>query len=198
MLIMLTSLAMRGDAERLNRYGFSAYLTKPVKKLQLFDCLSTLIGTVVSSNGEPDNPILTKHSPDSQSASKIRILLAEDNITNQKVALAILNKLGYAADAVANGKEAVRELEHIPYDIVLMDCQMPEMNGYEATAMIRSQSSNVLKHDVVIIAMTANAMQGDQKECLKSGMNDYISKPVMPLELAETLNKWLQIISARK
>ncbi|MEI6424581.1 MAG: response regulator, partial [Lentisphaerota bacterium] len=126
-----------------------------------------------------------------------RILLAEDNITNQKVALAVLNKLGYQADAVANGKEAVRELEHIPYDIVLMDCQMPEMNGYEATGIIRSPDSNVLKHDVVIIAMTANAMRGDQETCFKAGMDDYVAKPIVPAELAETLNKWTTIINGK-
>ena len=198
MLVMLTSLAMRGDAERLNRYGFSAYLTKPVKKSQLFNCLSTLLGTVVSSNENANKPVLSKHPPGTHITSKIRILLAEDNITNQKVALAILGKLGYPADAVADGKEAVRELEHIPYDIVLMDCQMPEMNGYEATGIIRSQNSNVLNHDVVIIAMTANATKKDHEECLKAGMNDYVSKPVVPSELAETLNKWAYIISAKK
>ncbi len=196
MLIMLTSLTMRNDAERLNKCGFSSYLTKPVKKLQLFDCLSTLLGTVVSSHGTAS--VLTKYSPGSQNTSKIRILLAEDNITNQKVALAILSKLGYPADAVADGKEAVRELERIPYDIVLMDCQMPEMDGYEATSVIRSQNSKVLNHDIVIIAMTANAMRGDHQECLKAGMNDYISKPVVPSELAETLDKWAQTISAKK
>ena len=198
MLIMLTSLAMRGDTERLNRYGFSAYLTKPVKKMQLFDCLSALLGTVVSSNVTADNTILTKHSLNSQITSKIRILLADDNMTNQKVALAMLGKLGYQADAVADGKEAVKELEQIPYDMVLMDCQMPEMNGYEATGIIRSQNSNVLKHDVVIIAMTANATKEDKEECLKAGMDDYVSKPIMPSELAETLDKWVQTINARK
>lgn len=197
MLIMLTSLAMRGDTERLNRYGFSAYLTKPVKKLQLFECLSTLLGTVVSPAWGVDKSDQSKYSPGSQAVSKVRILLADDNITNQKVALAMLSKLGYQADAVANGKEAVKALEQIPYDIVLMDCQMPEMNGYEATAVIRSQNSNVLDHDVVIIAMTANAMKGVQEECVKSGMNDYISKPVMPKELAETLNKWVQKINEK-
>jgi CheY-like chemotaxis protein len=141
---------------------------------------------------------LSKHSPGTHITSKIRILLAEDNITNQKVALAILGKLGYSADAVADGKEAVRELEHIPYDIVLMDCQMPEMNGYEATGIIRSQNSNVMNHDVVIIAMTANATKSDREGCLKAGMNDYVSKPVVPSELAETLDKWAQTISAKK
>ncbi len=196
MLIMLTSLAMRGDAERLNRYGFSAYLTKPVKKLQLFDCLSTLLGTVISSNVSPDNNA-AKYPHTSHITSKIRILLAEDNVTNQKVALAMLAKLGYSADAVANGKEAIKELEYIPYDIVLMDCQMPEMNGYEATGIIRSKNSNVLNREVVIIAMTANSTNSDCEKCLKAGMNDYISKPVMPSELSKILGKWVQTISPK-
>jgi PAS domain S-box-containing protein len=198
MLIMLTSLAMRGDSERLNKYGFSAYLTKPVKKLQLLDCLSTLLGTVVSSSAIADKTVMVNNPQGSESTSKIRILLAEDNITNQKVALAMLSKLGYQADAVADGKEAVRALEHIPYDIVLMDCQMPEMNGYEATGIIRSPDSNVLKHDVVIIAMTANAMRGDQEACFKAGMDDYVPKPIVPAELAETLNKWTTIIIGKR
>jgi PAS domain S-box-containing protein len=198
MLIMLTSLTMRNEAEKLSKYGFSAFLTKPVKKSQLFDCLSTRLATFVSSAGNADKAISDKNSSDSQITSKIRILLADDNMTNQKVALAMLNKLGYHANTVANGKEAISELEHIPYDIVLMDCQMPEMNGYEATAMIRSPDSKVLKHGVVIIAMTANAMKGDQEECLKAGMNDYIAKPIMPSELSETIRKWVHIISVRK
>ncbi|MFA6292180.1 MAG: response regulator [Victivallales bacterium] len=198
MLIILTSLAMRGDAERFNRYGFSAFLTKPVKKLQLFDCLSTLLGTVVSSNTTADSAVQAKLSPGSGGVSRTRILLAEDNMTNQKVAIAILNKLGYAVDAVADGKEAVRALGHIPYDMVLMDCQMPVMNGYEATGVIRNQNSNVLKHDVVIIAMTAGSMTRDRAECLKAGMDDFVSKPVMPSELAETLRKWVKAINEKK
>jgi PAS domain S-box-containing protein len=108
----------------------------------------------------------------------IRILLAEDNIINQKVAQSLLNKLGYKADVVANGLEAVKALEQIHYDLVLMDCQMPEMDGFEATMMIRDPSSAVLNHNVPIIALTANAMKEDRERCLNSGMNDYLSKPV--------------------
>ena len=120
----------------------------------------------------------------------IRILLAEDNIINQKVAQSILGKLGCKADVVANGLEAVRALELIDYDIVLMDCQMPEMDGYQATAMIRNPDSKVLNHKVTIIAMTANAMKGDKEHCIEAGMNDYLSKPVKKDELAELLVKW--------
>src|SRR5664280_1022624 len=121
----------------------------------------------------------------------IRILLAEDNLTNQQVALGILKKLGLRADAVADGVEAVRSLETIPYDLVLMDVQMPEMDGFEATGRIRDPGSAVLNHAVPIIAMTAHAMQGDRERCLEAGMDDYVSKPVSPQALAEALARWL-------
>ncbi|PXF58784.1 MAG: hypothetical protein C4B58_05460 [Deltaproteobacteria bacterium] len=123
--------------------------------------------------------------------SKARILLAEDNIVNQKIALAFLKKLGLSADAVVNGIEAVKAMEAIPYDLVLMDCQMPGMDGYEATAWIRNPQSQVRNHDIPIIAMTANAMQGDREKCLEAGMNDYVSKPFVPQVLAEMIEKWL-------
>ena len=111
---------------------------------------------------------------------------------NQKVAIGILKKIGLSVEAVANGAEAVKALELIPYDLVLMDCQMPEMDGYEATKKIRSPISNVKNHDVPIIAMTAHAMTGDREKCLQAGMNDYISKPVDPQSLAKTIEKWLE------
>jgi CheY-like chemotaxis protein/HPt (histidine-containing phosphotransfer) domain-containing protein len=121
----------------------------------------------------------------------IRILLAEDNITNQQVALGILKKLGLRADAVANGVEAVKALEALPYDLVLMDVQMPEMDGFEATCQIRNPHSAVRNHRIPIIAMTAGAMQGDREKCLEAGMNDYVAKPISPQALAEALEKWL-------
>ena len=119
-----------------------------------------------------------------------RILVAEDNITNQQVALAILEKLGCRADAVANGREALESLRNIPYDLVLMDCQMPEMSGYEATARIRNPRSGVRDPEIPIVALTAHAMRGDKEACLAAGMNDYIAKPVQPAELRSTLEKW--------
>jgi CheY-like chemotaxis protein len=121
---------------------------------------------------------------------RIRILLAEDNSFNLKVAQGILGKLGYKADVAANGLEAVQALELIDYDIVLMDCMMPEMDGFEATSKIRNPESKVLNHKVPIIAMTANAMTGDRERCVKAGMDDYLSKPVRKDELAAVLEKW--------
>jgi CheY-like chemotaxis protein len=120
-----------------------------------------------------------------------RILVAEDNIVNQEVALGILRKLGARADAVADGAEVLEALRTIPYDLVLMDVQMPEMDGLEATRIIRDSHSAVHNHQIPIIAMTAAAMQGDRERCLDAGMNDYITKPVSPHALSEALNTWL-------
>ena len=127
---------------------------------------------------------------------KVRILLAEDNVTSQQVVLGILNRMGLDADAVTNGAEAVRALEASPYDLVLMDVQMPDMDGLEATRLIRKAEGDGLKAKgavphIPVIAMTAHAMQGDREICLKAGMDDYVSKPVLPLALADALGKWL-------
>ena len=143
----------------------------------------------------PSSGIATRHTAREMqtlfSGRKGRILLAEDNFTNQQVALGILRKFGLAADAVSNGVEALKNLNSMPYDLVLMDVQMPEMDGMEATRRVRDPHSNVLDHQIPIIAMTAHAMQGDREKCLEAGMDDYISKPVVPQTLAELLEKWL-------
>ncbi len=120
-----------------------------------------------------------------------RILVAEDNITNQRVAQAVLKKLGCSADVVANGEEAVRSLQSAPYDLVLMDCHMPEMNGYQASARIRDTASGVLNPNIPIIALTACTVKGDREKCLAAGMNDYVGKPVQLAALATVLEKWL-------
>jgi CheY-like chemotaxis protein len=118
--------------------------------------------------------------------------VAEDNVVNQKVALRILQKLGYRADAVADGREAVMALETIPYDLVLMDVQMPQMDGFEATGVIRDPTSGVRNHHIPVVAMTAHAMKGDREKCLEAGMDDYVSKPVTALALNEILERYLR------
>jgi PAS domain S-box-containing protein len=129
---------------------------------------------------------------DANTPQRARILLAEDHTTNRRVIRMMLNKLGYGADAVANGLDAVKALEKNPYDLVLMDCQMPEMNGYDATAVIRDPESGVLNHATPVIALTANAMAGEREKCIEAGMDDYLSKPVLVQDLETILKKWLE------
>ncbi|KAB0665364.1 PAS domain S-box protein [Oryzomonas japonica] len=129
---------------------------------------------------------------DADAPQRARILLAEDHTTNRRVIRMMLNKLGYEAEAVANGRDAIKALESTSYDLVLMDCQMPEMNGYDATAVIRDPASHVLNHATPVIALTANAMAGERDKCIEAGMNDYLSKPVLVQDLETVLNKWLE------
>ena len=190
-LVMLTSFGERGDTATAQEIGIAAYLTKPVRQAQLFNCLAKVVGASVVGQEvisvPPPHPV--KKEVTAQAMSGKRLLLAEDNIVNQKVALRQLQKLGYRADAVANGREAVEALGRIPYDLVLMDCQMPEMDGYEATALIRRREG-AAKH-TWIVAMTANALEGDREKCLAAGMDDYISKPVKIEELSAALSSLL-------
>jgi CheY-like chemotaxis protein len=187
-LVLMTSLGQRGDARKMEEIGFAAYLTKPVRQDEIIGCLSAVLA---GAAGEPPPPIVTRHAIRELRRGAVRILLAEDNITNQQVAVGLLKRLGLRADAVANGAEAIEALESLPYDLVLMDVQMPVLDGLEATRQIRDPHSAVLNHEIPIIAMTANAMQSDRNECLDAGMNDYVSKPVSRPALAEALDKWL-------
>ena len=187
-LVMLTSFGQRGQSETARDAGIEACLTKPVRQSQLFDCLAT----VMSRTPPAPKPSHTHARPVTKGTPMVSnklILLAEDNIVNQKVAVRQLQKLGYRADAVANGREAVEALGRIAYDLVLMDCQMPEMDGYAATAEIRRREG-AAKHTPVV-AMTANALEGDREKCLAAGMDDYVSKPVRPEELAAVLERLL-------
>jgi PAS domain S-box-containing protein len=188
-LVLMTSVGQRGDARKMDEIGFAAYLTKPVRQDEIIGCLSVVLAGGAAA--EPAKPIVTRHAIRELRRGLVRILLAEDNITNQQVAVGLLKRLGLRADAVANGAEAITALEALPYDLVLMDVQMPEMDGLEATRQIRNPSSAVRNHEVPIIAMTANAMQSDREECLDAGMNDYVSKPVSPQALVEALDRWL-------
>ena len=193
---MLSSLGtQRRRAAPVKEIGFSAYLNKPVRHRELKGVLSQALGDKRGMEESP-RPIATRHTAREVltgfAGRNARILLAEDNLTNRQVALGILNKLGLRADAVANGAEAVQALATIPYDLVLMDVQMPVMDGLEATRQIRDPKSAVtLNHRVPIVAMTAHAMQGDREMCLEAGMNDYVAKPVNSQELFEALNKLL-------
>jgi signal transduction histidine kinase len=188
-LVLMTSLGQRGDARKMEEIGFAAYLTKPARQSDLFGCLSAVMADTAAA--QPAQPIVTRHTVRELRRGVVRILVAEDNITNQQVALGILNKLGLRADAAANGAEAIKSLETIPYDLVLMDVQMPVMDGFEATHEIRNPLSAVRNHKIPVIAMTAHALLGDRERCLEAGMNDYVSKPVSPQALAEALDKWL-------
>lgn len=188
-LIMMSSVARRGDADRMADIGFSAFLAKPVRQSDLYDSLvSALAGQTTAPAKQTPTPARNNQTLKWEG---LRILLAEDNITNQQVALGILRKLGMRAEAVADGAEAVKALQSIDYDLVFMDVQMPVMNGYEATRAIRDPLSGVMNQRVPIIAMTAHAMEGDREKCLNAGMNDYIPKPVAAHTLADVLAKWL-------
>ena len=188
-LVLMTSLGQRGDARRMEEIGFAAYLVKPARQSDLFDSLSVVLAR--SWVGKSSSRIVTRHAVREMHRGAVRILLAEDNITNQQVAIGILRKLGLRADPVPNGAEAVRALETIPYDIVLMDVQMPEMDGLAATRLIRDAGSAVLNHGVPIIAMTAHALRGDRERCLEAGMDDYVTKPIFPEALATAIDRWL-------
>ncbi|RPI78476.1 MAG: response regulator, partial [Desulfobacteraceae bacterium] len=191
LLVMLTSAGLRGDATRMKEAGFNGYLVKPIKRSQLFDCLLMVFGLAGQKDDRQKSTLITRHTLTEAERLKVRILLAEDNAINQKLALRLIDKFGYRADAVANGKEAVDALSMVPYDLVLMDVQMPEMDGFEATQMIRNPQSKVPNHRIPIIAMTAHAMKGDQERCLQAGMDDYLPKPIDPNELLRVIEKHL-------
>ncbi len=186
MLIMLSSFGKRGDVNRMKEIGFSAFLTKPTKGSQLYDCLLSVIheGSV-----EPDKRrIVTRFSIAEDRKRKLHILVAEDNKPNQKLLFMILAKMGYEVDIVNNGREAVESLQHHKYDIVFMDVHMPEMDGFEATRIIREKEKDSHGH-IPIIAITADAMSEDKEQCIKAGMDDYISKPVFQEKIIESIKK---------
>jgi len=189
-VVMMTPLSNQGYITRLKGIDIASYVTKPVKKRQLLNSLMKGRTDEMIDETFPTGPT-GDISLRENGFFKGIVLLAEDNLTNQKVALAMLKKLGLQADTASNGLEALSALGSRQYDLVFMDCQMPEMDGYETTRRIREPGSPVLNAEVPIIAMTANAMQGDREVCLKAGMNDYISKPINPGLLASVIERWL-------
>jgi signal transduction histidine kinase/CheY-like chemotaxis protein len=179
-LVLLSSVADRGSDEELRSRGFAAALNKPVRKHQLWESICDVLG---NRTREHVRTATLRIPPELRG---LRVLLAEDNVMNQRLALRILAKWGCRAEAVANGIEAIHELERIHYDVVLMDCQMPEMDGFEATAVIRSRESGTERR-TPIFAMTANAMVGDRERCLEAGMDGYVAKPIRLPELMQAL-----------
>jgi CheY-like chemotaxis protein len=186
-LVLMSASGQRGKDKDAPHIGIAATLTKPIRQSQLHDCLKAVIGMPVELSPAPLLPqagLTITPIP-----SRFRVLVAEDNIMNQKVAVRMLEKLGCRVDVAANGQEVLDALEHMSYDVIFMDCQMPELDGYEATATIRAREAQTGGH-IPIIAMTANAMQGDHARCLAAGMDDYVSKPAQSATLAEMLQKW--------
>ncbi len=191
-LLGMYSVGWRPDEGQLIAAGFKTALAKPIRQSQLFNSLNVLLART-----RADDPALaqktTAHEITSQVPPQIRaalkLLLVEDDPVNQQVALRMIQRLGFQARMVANGRQALEKLAHTSFDIILMDCQMPEMDGYTATREIRRREGSA--HHTTIVGLTAHALNGDREECLKSGMDDYVSKPVSLEDLAAILEKWI-------
>jgi CheY-like chemotaxis protein/HPt (histidine-containing phosphotransfer) domain-containing protein len=201
-LVILTSLGERGQAAAAQAAGVAGYLAKPVREGHLKICLAkVLTDGSMGAHMAPDldlprRRLVTRHTlSESIPGDHNRVLLAEDNEVNQRVAVRMLEKLGLRVDVAANGRQALEALEAMRYDLVLMDCQMPEMDGFEATRSLRLKEGGGRRTPVV--AMTANAMEGDRERCLEAGMDGYLAKPVRPADLAAAVGQWLTLPSDR-
>jgi len=205
-LVMMTSIAQGNEARFFADIGFNAYFPKPATTSDLFDALAVVMDTSESEHSKPiiTHDYLQSFAHTEQNKVNItwpkntRLLLVEDNRINQQVALGILNSFNLSAEVATNGIEAIEVLKtsieadnNKPFTLVLMDCQMPEMDGYQASREIRNQKASEQYANIPIIAMTANAMEGDKEKCLNAGMNDYLAKPVNPELLKEKLQYWL-------
>ncbi|HEY2684246.1 MAG TPA: response regulator [Steroidobacteraceae bacterium] len=189
-LVLLTSSGQRGDGKRFSELGFAGYLLKPVTHRDLTDCLMMVLGVRAETWSLRSQPIVTRHALRSQRSRDARhILVAEDNLVNQKVACRILEKLGYRVDVAGDGAAALSAWQSGRYDLILMDCQMPVMDGYETTRKIR-ECEGTGAH-IPIVALTAHAIKGADNECFAAGMDDYLSKPIDREQLRTTLERWL-------
>jgi two-component system sensor histidine kinase/response regulator len=188
-IMMLTSAGHRGDAVRCQELGVAAYLLKPIRQSELREAVARVLGAREQKGAIP---LITRYSlgdaPDPM--AMLRVLVAEDNAVNQRLATRLLEKRGHRVTVMANGRQAVEALANQTFDLVLMDVQMPEMDGFEATAAIRERERHNGSH-IPIIALTAHAMKGDRERCLIAGMDGYLSKPIRPQELDEILEKYL-------
>ncbi len=198
-LVLLTSMGMRGDGKRFLEQGFSAYLVKPVRHDDLMQAIATAwtgrkqegMSRLITRHTLKEDAVRTKrkrHESQADSQIRARVLLAEDNQVNQQVAKRMLEKLGCRVDVVGNGLEALKMIRKFPYDIVFMDCQMPEMDGYEATRNLRTEEKET---HLPVVAITANVLEGDREKCLAAGMDDYVGKPVRKEALQAALEKWV-------
>jgi CheY-like chemotaxis protein len=216
-LLLLTSIGQRGEAAAAHKAGFAGYLTKPLRKVQLHDGLATVMGYCWNEEPEQIRPLVTRHTlKETQRLSREKILVADDHAINQELIVLLLERLGYGSDVVTTGREAVKAVATGSYALVLMDCQMPEMDGFEATRIIREAESENNKElrvrskeqepnlsdsslftpqcsRIPIVALTANAMPGDREKCLAAGMDEYISKPIHLEELALALERLLPV-----
>jgi Amt family ammonium transporter len=185
-MIMVTSADSGFDPGGMREIGFSACLTKPIRQSHLFDAIVESMTPASRSSEQTEAPRVREAV-----GNRARILLAEDNTVNQMVASELLKDAGYLCDIVADGRGAVEAAAHDAYAIILMDCQMPEMNGFDATREIRASEARNGKMRVPIIALTANAVQGDRERCLETGMDDYVTKPIDPDQLLKTIERHL-------
>ncbi len=191
-LIMLNRKGFIGEAARMKGPGYTLSLSKPVKQHQLMEAIRLAIqGESRKETGQAQEPVIVPTVSLQDNKHNFKILLVEDNQVNQKLVVTLLKKAAYMTDIARNGYEAIKALERDHYDLVLMDVQMPEMDGFEATRRIRGKESPVLNPDVPIIAMTAHAMKGDRERCVEAGMNDYISKPIDPQQVIDLIEKHL-------
>ena len=188
-MVLLTPLRLTADAERWRRTGFAGHVGKPVKQGELGTCLASILGygPAPARPGAKPKPSRTNR----EQRAQLHLLVVEDNTINQEVALGILKNLGYQADVAGDGRRALLALSEKDYDLVLMDCQMPEMDGYEASRRIRQPDTAVRNHAIPIIATTAHAMAGDREKCLAAGMNGYVSKPLSPGILERVIEQWI-------
>ncbi len=189
-LVLLTSVGVQTTHADFAA-AFASCLTKPIKPAQLQEALVRVVSGAKPAVKKPAVP--SKLDPTLSARLPLRILLCDDNAVNQKVALRLLQQMGYKADSAHNGREAIEALERQPYDMIFMDVQMPEMDGITASQLIRKHQAEGLAHfksPIIIIAMTANAMQGDREKCLAAGMDDYLSKPVRPEDIRLVLERW--------
>jgi CheY-like chemotaxis protein len=198
-LVMLTSMCQRLRPDEAHEAGLDAWLVKPVRASQLRNVVAEVFSRACIAVGKPQPHVSTREiqrgDPAGLPVAGVRVLIAEDNAVNQRVARLNLEKLGYRADVVANGLEVIEAMRRIPYELILMDCQMPEMDGYEATAHLRETGYATGK--VHIIAMTANAMLGDRERCMEVGMDDYVAKPVRQDDLRKALERGLAALRGR-